>query len=318
MKKLTVLLMAAVMVLSLAACKKTDSTGNGGDQTDAPKAEAVSYKVTYNMNDGNTGGLPEYQFLGANFAGLINYDSRLYIDLTLNLDGVDAYELVADCYVIEADKRQEVGAETGIGQTWTTTSTGTYTDNGDGTITIAAAKSVKLTVKTDTYSSQMKDAVGFSINGSTDDGEWDSADTAELLAFVPETVFTVADGVIVSYADPNAKPEEDTTPAEEDTTPEDAAPSGDAALAITSDDQGTRFDLYADGTYAFVFESYDITDVGTYTYADGVLTITDKNGVVSTSTADGDNIKFHYVYSDSDQLTGDYTAAKADIDAALN
>ena len=83
-------------------------------------------------------------------------------------------------------------------------------------------------------------------------------------------------------------------------------------------DQETEFKLYADGTYAFYFESYDITDEGTYTYADGVLTITDKNGTVTTSETDGDNVKFHYAYSDSDQLTGDYTVASSDLDAALN
>ena len=37
----------------------------------------------------------------------------------------------------------------------------------------------------------------------------------------------------------------------------------------------------------------------------GVLTLTDKNG--KTYSGEGDPIKLHYVYSGSDQLTGDYT-----------
>lgn len=251
--------------------------------------------------------------MGADFRGLINYDSRINITLTLELDGNGNYELSSDCFVIEAGKRQEVGGDSGLGQTWIMTAEGTYTDNGDGTITTSDATTAALTVATDTYSSQMKDSVKFSIAGSSEDGEWTSADTPELLSYVPETIFTVKGDAIVSYENPNAAAAEEATE-----TAEETEAVADAALVIPSDDQETEFKLYADGTYAFYFESYDITDEGTYTYADGVLTITDKNGTVTTSETDGDNVKFHYAYSDSDQLTGDYTVASSDLDAALN
>lgn len=334
MKKMAALFLTGVMAFSLAACGGTESertqeggAANNGASTEAVAAEgsanaentteAQTFTVNYNTNEGNTTDMPNYQFLGADFSGLINYDSRLNIKLTLELDGAGNYALTGDCYVIEAGERQEVGGDTGIGQTWIMKGEGTYTDNGDGTITTSAAATASLEVATDTYSSQMKDAVAFAIAGSSEDGTWTSAETPELLDCIPETIFTVADGVIVSYLNPNAADEaaEGTETVEETGSIE---PAGEAVLEIPSDDQGTMFVLYADGAYAFIFESYDITDMGTYTYADGVLTITDKNGVVTISTADGDNVKFNYAYSDSDQLTGAYTVATADLDAALN
>lgn len=333
MKKMTALLLTGVMAFSLTACGGTEgestqeSGANNETSTETAAAEgstnaenateAQTFTVNYNMNDGNTTDMPNYQFLGADFSGLINYDSRLYITLTLELDGAGNYALTSDCYVIEAGERQEVGGDTGIGQTWIMTGEGTYTDNGDGTITTSTASTASLEVATDTYSSQMKEAVAFAIAGSSEDGTWTSAETPELLDCIPETVFTLADGAIVAYFDPNASEEPaNTTETAEET--ESTEPAGEAVLEIPSDDQGTMFALYADGTYAFIFESYDITDKGTYTYADGVLTITDKNGVVTASTADGDNVKFSYAYSDSDQLTGAYTVAAGDLDAALN
>ena len=96
-------------------------------------------------------------------------------------------------------------------------------------------------------------------------------------------------------------------PAEE--APATEAPAVEAPAAepvvIASDDGGTEMTFNADGTYRFWFEAYSIEDLGTYTYENGVLTLTDKNG--KASVGEGDPIKLHYAYSDSDQLTGDYT-----------
>ena len=61
-----------------------------------------------------------------------------------------------------------------------------------------------------------------------------------------------------------------------------------------------------DGSYRFWFAAYSIEDLGTWTYENGALTLTDVNGLAYT--ADGDPIKLHYGYSGApDQLTGDYT-----------
>lgn len=324
MKKITALLLAGIMAVGLCACGgSADST----EQTDRAVVEkggdVATYTITYNANEGNAEGMPDYQFLGADMSGIVANDSRLNIEITLQLDGNGNYELKSDCYVIEADERQEVGSETGIGQNWVSDVTGTYEENADGTITISAGQSMTLKVETDTYSSQIKDAVGFSMNGSSDDGEWNSADTPEILAYAPETVFAVEGDAIVSYYDPNASEEtSDTEEAESNTTEAAEATevqnAGAVLLEVPSDDEGTSFTFYDNGNYAFYFAAYDITDEGTYTYADGVLTITDKNGTETVGTVDGDTVKFHYEYSDSDQLTGDYTIAVSDLEEALN
>ena len=78
------------------------------------------------------------------------------------------------------------------------------------------------------------------------------------------------------------------------------------SVTIVSDDEGTKMTFNSDGTYRFDFESYGIVDEGTYTYEDGVLTLTDANGL--TYTAEGDPMHLHYGYSGApDQLTGEYT-----------
>ena len=46
------------------------------------------------------------------------------------------------------------------------------------------------------------------------------------------------------------------------------------AVEIVSDDGGTTMTFYPTGTYQFYFSAYDISDAGSYTYTDGVLTLT--------------------------------------------
>ena len=287
----------------------------------AEDAEEKTYTVTYNMNDGNNEDMPEYQFLTANMKGFVGYDSRTYVEIDLTLDGKDGYKLVSDFYVVENGKRAEVGDDTGIGMTLTTTAEGTYTDNGDDTVTINVPEHVQHEMVTDTYSVQMKEAAGLEIAGQTEDGTYDSEDVPKLISLVPETVFTLNDeGEIVTY---NYLHPEDYETEEAEDGAEDTADTADAAgaelIAIPSDDEATTFTLFDNGTYEFYFASYDVKDNGTYTYAadSQTLTITDANGKETTSTVDGDNIKFQYAYSESDQLTGDFTVEAAALADAL-
>ena len=285
----------------------------------AEDAEEKTYTVTYNLNDGNTEDMPGFQFLSADMKGLTSYDSRMYVEVDLTLDGNDGYKLVSDCYVIENGKKAEVGDDTGIGVTMTTTAEGKYTDNGDDTVTIETPEHVHHDMFTDTYSVQMKEAAGMNVVGETEDGSYDSDDLPEMTSMVPETVFTLSDeGEIVTYN--YLHPEDYETEEAEDGAEDTVADAAGAELiAIPSDDEGTTFTLFDNGTYEFYFASYDIKDNGTYTYdADSqTLTITDANGKETTSTVDGDNVKFHYEYSESDQLTGDYTVEAAALADAL-
>jgi len=76
-------------------------------------------------------------------------------------------------------------------------------------------------------------------------------------------------------------------------------------LTVLSDDRGTSMTFNSDGTYRFWFASYSIEDLGTWQRADGILSLTDANGV--EYAVEGAPYKLHYAYSASDQLTGDYT-----------
>lgn len=286
----------------------------------AEDAEEKTYTVTYNLNDGNTEDMPGFQFLSADMKGLTSYDSRLYVEIKLTLDGKDGYKLVSDCYAVENGKRAEVGDDTGIGFTMTTTAEGTYTDNGDDTATIDTPEHVHHDMFTDTYSIQMKEAAGMNVLGNVEDGSYDSDDLPELTSMVPETVFTLNDkNEIVTYN--YLHPEDYETEASDDKAAETTATAaaGNELIAIPSDDEATTFTLFDNGTYEFYFASYDVKDNGTYAYdADSqTLTITDANGKETTSTVDGDNVKFHYEYSESNQLTGDFTVEAAALADAV-
>ena len=286
----------------------------------AEETEEKTYTVSYNLNDGNNEDMPEYQFLTANMKGFVAYDSRTYVQIDLTLDGKDSYKLVSDFYVVENGKKAEVGDDTGIGIVLTTTAEGTYTDNGDDTVTIDTPEHVQHDMFTDTYSVQMKEAADLNVSGETEDGSYDSDDVPELLSLVPETVFTLNDkNEIVTYN--YLHPEDYETEASDDKAAETTAPAaaGNELIAIPSDDEATTFTLFDNGTYEFYFASYDVKDNGTYTYdADSqTLTITDANGKETTSTVDGANVKFHYEYSESDQLTGDFTVEAAALADAV-
>ena len=265
--------------------------------------------------------MPGFQFLSADMKGLTSYDSRLYVQIDLTLDGKDGYKLVSDCYCVENGKKAEVGDDTGIGVTMTTTAEGTYTDNGDDTITIDTPEHVHHDMFTDTYSIQMKEAAGMNVLGNTEDGSYDSDDLPEMTSMVPETVFTVNDKdeiVTYNYLHPEDYETEETEDGA-DAAASDSAAAGNELIAIPSDDEQTTFTLFDNGTYEFYFASYDVKDNGTYAYdADSqTLTITDANGKETKSEADGDNVKFHYEYSESDQLTGDFTVKAAALADAL-
>lgn len=298
MKKLTAVLLTAGVL----------ATGCTTVYAEAPKGD---YTVTYNMNEGNAEDMPEYQFVSGSMKGIANADSRLYVQINLKLDGEENYELTSNCYVVEGGKVAEVGDDTGIGLTMLTTAEGKYVDNGDDTVTINTPEHVHHDMITDTYSSQMKEACNMNVLGNTEDGEYDSDSLPELVSMVPETIFTLgAEGNIVSYE--YLHPEEYV---QEEETAENKETEGTELLVIPSDDAQTTFTLFDNGTYKFYFGTYDVEDAGSYAYDKDAqkLTITDANGKVTEGTADGDSIKFHYEYSESNQLTGDFTVEAAEL-----
>lgn len=356
LKQLLTTLLALAMVLALAACGGSDSGSSSGDSSasDAGASSAASsasetsgedtsavagaYAITYNMNNDNLEDMPTFTFVNGSFNGLLAYDARCNQTITLTLGSDGTYELTSDAYCEEAGERCTIGDGTGVGFVMIATYTGTFTDNGDGTVTIDEPTYGTYELEYDTYSIQMAAVAYFSLADDPEEyGTWTSDDMPQMLELVPVTTFTLDGDAIVTYTtdDPGFQAEEEdegdasseaeaeetgsTSEAEPEDEGDDAtADLGNVLLEIASDDEGTSFTLYDSGSYQFYFASYEISDIGTYTYADGVLTITDANGAVTESTTDGDNVVFHYEYSQSDQLTGDYTVAVSDLEAALN
>ena len=274
----------------------------GGSGGKAVASASSTYTVSLNQQNGNVekDELPDYQFLSNDQGGLLRAESRLYVDITLTLDGNGKYDLFSDCYVIESGKRAVIGDDSGMGLVYTTKAEGSYTENSDGTYTISVPDHAVAEIKTDTYSSQMRSFLSFGDHD--EDGVFDSAEVPEVLDFVPETIFTLdkETKAIVTWLNPA---EEEEAPAEE-TPAEEAAPAP-ASVSIPSDDGGTEMVFNPDGTYVFKFAAYNIEDAGTYTYDNGVLTLTNAAG--AEATAEGDPLKLHYVSAVSDQLAGDFT-----------
>lgn len=307
-------LVSVLAATALTGVLKTGSSAAGAGGTAG--GSAGTYAVALNQENGNVGEdvCPDYQFLSTDLAMLCRMDSRFYIDVTLKTDGADGYTITSDAYVIEAGKRAEIGDPSGLGIVCITTGEGTYTDNGDGTITTSPATHGTFKIESDTYSAQMKDLMAIDMNGSNADGEYDSADYPVILDYFPETIWTVSGSEITTYAKAEDAAEGATgatASAAEAAAEEEPADDAASGFEIASDDGATKMIFGADGTYTFVFEQYGIEDAGTYTFADGVLTLTDANG--KETTAEGDPLKLHYEYSQSNQLTGDFTIPVADL-----
>lgn len=326
-----IVLLAVVIPTAVLVRKEAAQADEGGAGAGTKSANETVYKVNYSQDSGNAEETPAYQFLCGDVSGLIQYDARMNVDITLSLKEDGTYSLTADSYVIEAGEKAVVGDSTGIGMTMKMTAEGEYVKNDDGTITTKKAGHAVFELETDTYSSQMKDVIGISIGGSNEDGVYDSEEYPEILEYVPETQWTVEGEAIVSYQKAGAE-ENGQAPAEggtQDASDENAqaladqnaqdkensgASSGSTAeikAEVSSVDGATTMTFYADGTYRFYFAQYSVEDKGTYTYDGTTLTVANANG--QEMKAQGDPLELHYISSMSDALTGDYSIKAAEL-----
>lgn len=183
MKKTLALTMTGLMLVALAGCG-------------AGSSEAKTYTVSYNSNF-NAAEMPDYQFMKTNNA-FIMYDARIYDDITLELSG-DTYTLTAESYTADGEKRFEKGDGNDIAMSVKTVASGSYTDNGNGTVTIGTPTAVDYSIMSESLSNMMTAKMSFHDDGS--DGEWTLEDTPALADMVPPTIFTLDEenGAIVSY-----------------------------------------------------------------------------------------------------------------------
>ena len=266
---------------------------------------AGTYSVVISGTEGNLDILREDHFQCGDLSGLMNYDTRLNLALELTLNPDNTYALTSDAYAIEAGKRAVIGDETGLGMISVMKAEGAYTVNEDGTVTTSAAEHAVFELALDTYSSQMRSPADYKIGDmEAADGTYDSNEYPAVLDAVPETTWTLKGSAIAGYETAAAETPEEAVSEQPAETAEEPAPAA-VSVMIPSDDAGTNMTFSADGTYTFEFPAYSIADQGTWVYENGVLTLTDKNG--RQSVGEGDPIKLHYTYSESDQLTGDFT-----------
>ena len=197
MKKILALAMAGMMLATMVAC--------GG------KSESKTYTVSYNSNF-NAAEMPDYQFMKGNNA-FIMYDARIYDDITLELSG-DTYTLTAESYTSDGENRFKEGDGNDIAMSVKTVASGSYTDNGDGTVTIDTPTAVDYSILSESLSNMMTAAMSYNEDGS--DGSWTLSDTPELADMVPPTIFTLDDetGAIVSYCRVEGETGTVTAPAE--------------------------------------------------------------------------------------------------------
>lgn len=150
-------------------------------------------------------------------------------------------------------------------------------------------------IETDTYSSQMKDVIGISISGSSEDGVYDSSDYAEILDYVPETRWEIDGDAVVAYqkaAGENDAQESGEEVTENQESPQQQEGNANVKAEVASVDGATTLTFYQDGTYLFYFAQYQVEDRGTYTYDGTVLTLINANDL--SMEAQGDPLELHY------------------------
>ncbi len=77
------------------------------------------------------------------------------------------------------------------------------------------------------------------------------------------------------------------------------------------------FTLYDNGMYEFAWAANGVSELGTWTYANGALTITDPLGTQTAATISGDEISFTYYYSLTSQLNQSYTGSVSELESAI-
>ena len=295
---------------------KSDDVSSESGSTSSKSGDSVEesvYTISFNQNNNNATDMPDYQFLCTDMGGLVKADSRMYVDVTLTLDGNGGYTLFTDAYVMDSGNRAVIGDTTGVGMILTTNAEGTYVENADGTVTTSVPVHAVFEMETDTYSAQIKSAFNLNVNGNSEDGVYDSNDEPTVFNFIPETVWILSGSDIVTYYNPGGERENGE---ESEETEENVDTASAETLTVASDDGSTSMTFNPDGTYLFAFEAFGVEDPGTYTYEGGKLTITNANGNIVE--AEGDPLKLHYVSAVNEQLIGDFTVAAADLEALLD
>ncbi|HJA67293.1 MAG TPA: hypothetical protein H9955_13485 [Candidatus Mediterraneibacter cottocaccae] len=292
-----------LLAVGLTVCTAAAMTACGGG------AEDQTYTVTYDNSLGSDvlDAIPDYQFVASDLSWMISYGMNLDVTLDLTADG--NYTLTSHFYT-QGEPAESDPTYSNIQMV----ATGTYTQEDDK-VTISVPDSATATYEGGAYITEqgMYEPFSYAEDGST--GEWTSDDVPEILDCVPETVFTVTDDGAISTWEPAGEAkgnpkgdaaaaggEEGTDAAAGTDATADAAAGTDAAgqtaeaaFTMTSPEwDAVTMTFNTDGTCAFNMAEYGITEECTWTFADGVLTVTKSDGTTAVSEMDGDTMKLSY------------------------
>lgn len=274
-KKLLTIGIASCMALAVTACG-----GGAKDQT---------YKITYDNSLGSEvlDAVPEYQFLAADLSTMIQYGMNL--DVTLDLASDGTYTLTSKYYT---QNNPEEGDPTY--SDIHVEATGTYTQE-DNKVTISVPDSATAVYQGGAYITEQGMFEPFSYADDGTPGEWTSDEVPEILDCVPETVFTVTeDGAIETW---EAAGDESGNPKAKADAKEGNGSGDTSAAAFTMNSpewDAVTMTFNEDGTCVFNMSEYNIAEECTWTFTDGVLTVTKSDGTTAVSEMDGDTMKLVY------------------------
>ncbi len=246
--------------------------------------------------------------------------------LTLNEDGT--YVLIKEMGAgPEAIDRWGGGSETNFSRY---EYRGTYQANGN-TVTLSAATSAALEVtqfsmsaeQMGDYSVPYTETTDLTTDAGTSTGDITLADIFYGPYIVASdhgnaqqsvTLGTYEYGTF-TFNDASSEPEDPENPDDPGDVP-DTRPS---YAFKPGKNEAITFNLYTDGTYTFAWPDQNVEESGTYTWnrVTQTLVITDPADKTTTVTAENGELAFTYVYSQSDQLTQDYTGSVADLEAVI-
>lgn len=271
-----------LLTIGIASCMAVAVTACGGGTKDQ------TYKVTYDSSLGSEilDAIPEYQFLADDLSWMIV--NGMNLDVTLDLTSDGTYTLTSQYYTQnKPEKDTPTYSDIHI------EATGVYTQE-DNKVTISVPDSATAVYHGGAYITEQGMFQPFSYAADGTPGEWTSDEAPEILDCVPETVFTVTeDGAIETWEPTGNESGNPKSNAEEkENSAEDTSKAGFTMYSPEWDAVTMTFN--EDGTCAFNMSEHGIKEEGTWTFADGVLTVTKSDGTTAVSEMDGDTMKLVY------------------------
>lgn len=311
-KKLSALVLALVLAISLAACG--GDSGDNSNNSKAPSGGANTYTVTVVYTPDTRSEIPGDMVNQVMFA-YSNDESNVTVETVLTLDSsAMTYTMTKEIITDKIYENDEGEMDYTFHGEWEFTGSYTVSESDENSIVLKVPTSGKNNIYYPTMNNYQ------SIEKQTQD--WvDSSENPVILTrfntWYPVKASTAVDqpvtlsGDTMTFGDVDLggdveEPPVETTPAD-DEPPADDAPAIDANALIGAVADGKVINLYADGTYQFAYDKYGITEEGTWTWVEHVFSVETAGGQTFTAEFNEDyNLAFTYVTDASDAITADF------------